>query len=100
MSVANIVMCEFKDTEGIEKFSNWYKAHGAFKDNKISLWVQTGETSAISINVYPTEDARSNADKIRDEGISTSKFRELIREQVPISGDVMITYLDGKLMDE
>ena len=35
MAVANIGMCEFKDEGGIEKFANWYKAHGAFKDNKI-----------------------------------------------------------------
>ena len=55
MSVANIVMCEFKDASGIQEFCDWYKEHGSFPDNTISLWVQTGEKTAISINVYPKE---------------------------------------------
>ena len=99
MSVANIVMCEFKDASGIQEFCDWYKKHGSFPDNTISLWVQTGEKTAISINVYPTEEARANGDKIRDES-ATKGFRETLNDIVPISGTVMVSYLDGKLVEE
>ncbi len=100
MSVANIVMCEFKDASGIQEFCDWYKKRGSFPDNTISLWVQTGEKTAISINVYPTEEARANADKIRDEKTATKGFRKTLHDIVPISGKVMVTYLNGKLVEE
>ena len=91
-------MCEFKDASGIQEFCDWYKAHGSFPDNTISLWVQTGEKTAISINVYPTEEARANGDKIRDES-ATKGFQETLNDIVPISGTVMVSYLDGKLVE-
>ena len=100
MSVANIVMCEFKDASGIQEFCDWYKEHGSFPDNTISLWVQTGEKTAISINVYPTEEARANADKIRDENTATKGFRETLHDIVPISGTVMVSYLNNTLVEE
>ena len=100
MSVANIVMCEFKDTSGIKEFCDGYKEHGAFPDNTISLWVQTGEKTAISINVQPTEEARANAEKIRDENTATKGIRESLHDIVPISGAVMVTYLHGELVEE
>ena len=48
----------------------------------------------------PTEEARANADKIRDENTATDGFRKTLHDIVPISGTVMVTYLDGKLVEE
>ena len=67
MSVANVTMFEFQTPESIEKFASWYKGHGDYPNNDISLFVRTGETSAIGISVYPTEEDRQNADKLRNE---------------------------------
>ena len=64
MSVANIVMCEFKDASGIKEFCDWCKEQGSFPDNPISLWGQTGEKTAISIKVYPTEEEISHVTKL------------------------------------
>ena len=71
MSVANVTMFEFQTSESIEEFASWYKGHGTYPNNDISLFVRTGETSAIGISVYPTEQDRQNADKLRNESAST-----------------------------
>ena len=71
MSVANVTMFEFQNPESIEEFTAWYKGHGTYPNNDISLFVRTGETSAIGISVYPTEEDRHNADKMRNESAST-----------------------------
>ena len=47
-----------------------------------------------------TEEARANADKIRDENTATKGFRETLHDILPISGTVMVTYLNGKLVEE
>ena len=47
-----------------------------------------------------TEEARANADKIRHKNTATRGFRDTLHDIVPISGTVMVTYLDGKLVDE
>ena len=99
MSVANIVMCEFKDSESIDTFCEWYKGHGSFPDNKLSLWVKTGEKTAISINVYPNEETRSRADKIREDNMANA-LKNAVTEVVPLSGEVLVTFLDGELIDE
>ena len=93
-------MCEFKDASGIQEFCDCYKEDGSFPDNTIQLWVQKGEKTAISINVYPTEEARANADKIRDENTVTKGFRETLYDIVPFSGTVIVAYLNGKLVEE
>ena len=53
MSVANVTMFEFQNPESVEEFASWYKGHGTYPNNDISLFVRTGETSAIGISVYP-----------------------------------------------
>ena len=62
--------------------------------------MQTCEKTAISINVYPTEEARANADKIRDENTVTKGFRETHHDILPISRTEIVTYLNGKLVEE
>ena len=47
MSVANVVMYEFETKADLEKWADWYKNDGPFPNNEISLFVQTGETSAF-----------------------------------------------------
>ena len=49
MSVANVVMYEFETKADLEKWADWYKNDGPFPNNEISLFVQTGETSAFGI---------------------------------------------------
>ena len=57
MSVANVTMFEFENEDSIDKFASWYKGHGSYPDNEVSLFVKTGETTAMGISVYPTEEA-------------------------------------------
>ena len=54
MSVANVVMYEFETKADLEKWADWYKNDGPFPNNEISLFVQTGETSAFGIATYPS----------------------------------------------
>ena len=51
MSVANVTMFEFQTSESIEEFASWYKDIGSLPKNDVSLFVRTGETSAIGISV-------------------------------------------------
>ena len=53
MSVANVTMFEFQNPQSVEELPSWYKGHGTYPNNDISLFVRTGETSAIGISVYP-----------------------------------------------
>ena len=57
MSVANVVMFEFETKADLENWADWYKNDGPFPNNEISLFVQTGETSAFGIATYPSEEA-------------------------------------------
>ena len=98
MSVANVTMFEFETPESIEKFASWYKGNGAYPNNDISLFVRTGETSAIGISVYPTEEDRQNADKLRNESASTD-FSGIVKEIIPLSGEVLVHFLKGKLLE-
>ena len=98
MSVANIVMFEFKDPDSIDDFCDWYRERGAFPGNTLSLWVRTGDTSAVGINVYPDEAARQNADKLREESM-TEALRDAVTGAIPVSGDVLVTYINGALVE-
>ena len=69
MSVANVVMFEFETKADLESWADWYKNDGPFPNNEISLFVQTGETSAFGIATYPSEEAREAGGKIRDDFI-------------------------------
>ena len=98
MSVANVMMFEFESSQAVEDFAAWYKGHGAYPDNQVSLFVRTGNTSAIGISVYPSEEARNRADDIRNENASTA-LGSLVREIVPLSGEVLVHFLRGKLLE-
>ena len=98
MSVANVTMFELQTLESIEKFASWHKGHGAYFNNDISLFVRTGETSAIDISVYPTEEDRQNADKLRNESASTV-LSGIVKEIIPLSGEVLVHLLKGKLLE-
>ena len=53
MTVANVVMFEFDTPEELKGWAQQYGKSGPFPNNIISLFVQTGVTSAIGINTYP-----------------------------------------------
>ena len=98
MSVANVTMFEFQTAESVEEFASWYKDIGSHPNNDVSLFVRTGETSAIGISVYPTEEDRQNADKLRNESASTD-LSEIVKEIIPLSGEVLVHFLKGKLLE-
>ena len=98
MSVANVTMFEFQNSQSVEEFASWYKGHGTYPNNDISLFVRTGETSAIGISVYPTEEDRNNADRLRNESASTD-LSDIVREIIPLSGEVLVHFLKGKLVE-
>ena len=98
MSVANVTMFEFQNSQSVEQFASWYKGHGTYPNNDISLFVRTGETSAIGISVYPTEEDRNNADRLRNESASTD-LSDIVREIIPLSGEVLVHFLKGKLVE-
>ena len=54
MSVANVVMFEFETKADLESWADWYKNDGPFPNNEISLFVQTGETSACLLYTSPS----------------------------------------------
>ena len=99
MSVANVTMFEFQTPESMEEFASWYKGHGTYPNNDISLFVRTGETSAIGISVYTKEDDRQHADNLRNDSASTELSR-VVKEIIPLSGDVLIHFLKGKLLEQ
>ena len=98
MTVANVTMFEFQNSQSVEEIASWYKGHGTYPNNDISLFVRTGETSAIGISVYPTEEDRNNADRLRNESASTD-LSDIVREIIPLSGDVLVHFLKGKLVE-
>ena len=98
MSVANVTMFEFESEASIDEFVAWYKGHGSYPDNEVSLFVKTGDTTAIGISVYPTEEARSNADKLRQVHGDDS-LKNIAKEIVPLSGEVLVNFINGKLID-
>ena len=98
MGVANVTMFEFQTSESIEEFASWYKDIGSLPNNDVSLFVRTGETSAIGISVYPTEEDRQNADKLRNDRTSTY-LSGIVKEIIPLSGDVLVHFLKGRLLE-
>ena len=98
MTVANVTMFEFQNSQSVEEFASWYKGRGTYPNNDISLFVRTGETSAIGISVYPTEEDRNNADRLRNESASTD-LSDIVREIIPLSGEVLVHFLKGKLVE-
>ena len=97
MSVANVVMFEFENKADLENWANWYKNDGPFPKNEISLFVQTGETSAFGISTQPSEEAREAGGKIRDDLHNHSEMSFKVKEIVPLSGPVLVEFIDGIL---
>ena len=97
MSVANVVMYEFETIADLEKWADWYKNDGPFPNNEISLFVQTGETSAFGIDTYPSEEAREEGGKIRDELVHNPEMSYKVKDVVPLGGPVLVEFIDGIL---
>ena len=97
MSVANVVMYEFETKADLENWADWYKNDGPFANNGISLFVQTGETSAFGIATYPSEKAREEGGRIRDELVHSSTMSYKVRDVVPLGGPVLVEFIDGIL---
>ena len=51
MSVANVTMFEFENQDSIDQFTTWYKGHGSYPENEVSLFVKTGDRTAMGISV-------------------------------------------------
>ena len=97
MSVANVVMYEFETMADLENWAAWYKNDGPFPNNEVSLFVQTGETSAFGIATYPSEKAREEGGKIRDTLLKNSEMSFRVKEIVPLGGPVLVEFIDGIL---
>lgn len=97
MSVANVVMFEFETKADLKSWADWYKNDGPFPNNEISLFVQTGETSAFGIATYPSEEAREEGGKIRDELVHSSKMSYKVKDVAPLGGPVLMEFIDGIL---
>ena len=97
MSVANVVMFEFETKADLGKWADWYKNDGPFPNNEISLFVQTGETSAFGIATYPSEEAREEGGKIRDELVHNPEMSYKVKDVVPLGGPVLVEFIDGIL---
>ena len=48
-------MFKLETKEAIGEFIKRYKGHGSYLDNEVSLFVRTGDTTALGISVCPTE---------------------------------------------
>jgi len=91
-------MFELQTPGSKEKFALWYKGHGTYPNNDISLFVRTGETSAICISVYPTEEDRQKSDKLRSESAST-ELSGIVKKIIPLNGNVLVHFLKGNLLE-
>ena len=86
MTVANVVMFEFDTPEELKGWAQQYGKSGPFPNNIISLFVQTGDTSAIGINTYPDEEARAVADQNRGIFIEDQLENVCVRDVMPLIG--------------
>lgn len=99
MSVANVVMFEFKTSADLENWVEQYKSDGPFPHNEISLFVKTGETSAFRIASYPTEEDRESGGKLRDALVNGDVLFK-IKEIIPFGGPVLVDFIDGVLSSQ
>lgn len=99
MSVANVVMFEFKTSADLENWAEQYKSDGPFPHNEISLFVKTGETSAFGIASYPTEEDRESGGKLRD-ALVNGDVPFKIKEIIPFGGPVLVDFIDGVLSSQ
>ena len=96
MSVSNVTMFEFDTAEKLKEWSDWYRGNGPFPNNTLSLFVKTGDTSALGISVYPDETSRAAADIHRT---TSAASQYSVREIVPLIGEVLVHFNEGKLVE-
>ena len=96
MSVSNVTMFEFDTSEELQEWSDWYRDNGPFPNNTLSLFVKTGDTSALGISVYPDEESRAAADGHRD---ASAESKCSVREIVPWKGKVLVHFHEGRLVE-
>ena len=53
MSVANVTMFEFQNPQSVEEFASWYKGHGTYPNNDISLFVRTEKPRPLASRYTP-----------------------------------------------
>ena len=98
MTVANVILFEFDTPEDLQKWADWARTGaGVFPENQILLFVKTGETSAIGIATYPNEEAREMATKLRDQSRKIFSESWVVRDVVPLSGQVLVEFIGGIL---
>ena len=95
MSISNVNLYEFHDSSALEEFARYFQKNGAknYPQAEILLFVKTGETSGISVSVYPNDKAREAASTTRDQKFNNKDFNHLIREISVLEGDVLTKHL-------
>tara|TARA_B100000963_G_C22610279_1_gene664544 strand:+ start:1366 stop:1674 length:309 start_codon:yes stop_codon:yes gene_type:complete len=95
MSISNVNLYEFHNSSALTEFANYFQKNGAknYPQAEILLFVKTGETSRISISVYPNNEAREAASTTRDQKFNNKDFSHLIREISVLEGDVLTKHL-------
>ena len=97
MTVANVVMFEFDTPEELKSWAQQFGKSGPFPNNIISLFIKTGDTSAIGINTYPDEKATAAADQHRLNFIQNQRENFNVREVMPLSGPILVEFINGAL---
>ena len=95
MSISNVNLYEFHDSSALEEFAQYFQKNGAknYPQAEILLFVTTGETSGISVSVYPNDEAREAASTTRDQKFNNKDFSHLVREISVLEGDVLTKHL-------
>ena len=89
MSIARINMLEFDTEDDLEQRANVYKneAPKLFPNAEILLTIRTGPTSAMSVSVYPNDQAAEVALVKRDKHFKTAEIQP--REAWYLEGKVV-----------
>ena len=95
MSISNVNLYEFHDSSALEEFAKYFQKNGAknYPQAEILLFVKTGETSGISVSVYPNDEAREAASTTRDQKFDNKDFSHLVRDISVLEGDVLTKHL-------
>jgi|TARA_B100000214_G_scaffold192111_1_gene138854 hypothetical protein len=95
VSISNVNLYEFHDSSALEEFAQYFQKNGAknYPQAEILLFVKTGETSGISVSVYPNDEAREAASTTRDQKFNNKDFSHLVREISVLEGDVLTKHL-------
>lgn len=95
MSISNVNLYEFHNSSALNEFASHFQSYGAenYPQAEILLFIKTGETSGISISVYPDEKSRDAGSATRERKFNRKDFSHLIRDVSVLEGDVLTKHL-------